>query len=945
MAVSIRTIGTVVLACLLSLTTAIITAVLSTTMKSNADDMKKGSSLMADEFAHLFLLERTSNVKEQVTEHIMSPVQHLLVLGKVNFELYHYDRDSQADALQVCRSMLALADQLDHPRFVRRLALMNYEHGDAHFIIEMFIGDHPGEEWNVTIYNEHDGKTLLYRDRIPLPLSEDLLGEAQTDLSRIGYHLDDHGEEYVQSWSRPQATYGGTLQFAHAIPMIEGLPPLDTPWLITEFSIDFIRDLLKKLAFAKGELNSLLAYNHPDYVPKTNENIICLVEQDTGILVECSHGFGSIPAGDGTWTRVKAVESDHPVIGPIFQKIGPLETAHMDEVLRFTLTGTPMFPIPPSDYFVRITSMSHGHDEEEGHGEEGGHGDEEEEHHEEGEGEEEDHHDEAEGGEGDHGGAGGGNSTNSTEEHHEEEEDHHEGGNKTTNSTEVEEDHHDEGTNVTKSSNSTAEEHHGEEPDHDAKGTNSTEEHHDEDEEDEEGHEEEEDHHGEEGEEGDHGEEGGHGEDVTEQGPPWVAVAMIPRAELLATFDEQSKNVDDNEKRGTMIAVVVASVIIIVSVVSIFAYETAVITPLVSLMSDMHLVEIMNLDELGDYETRTSMFAEIKGIRESFVAMVHMLIEYKAFMPSYLLHDDTEGEEEEGGSVSEKTKSKASIKSKASLRSSRCSTAIGAGGNAGPSKQIFALELNHQYCSIVTISVSFSGGPSEISNSYNSLMSFIVGRTSQYHPHVVISADYVQVAFNVPVRVMAFSDKSVLFAENVRKEGFGFVLGMSCEVADVHAGNVGVTTQKWYLVRGNEMIERKILAQYSEGKSFLACNEKMTTARYSGGTYMFSICEIIYLNDQAHCAYRIAERKAEDNEEWMYALSSSEGSSYGVYNKGVAAMLAGDTSGAQGLFDQCGGIDESKTILPQLRESLRTQTPYPGIPFTSRLVSSKLLTY
>ena len=824
MQVSIRTVGTAVLACLLSITTAVVTAVLVNTMKSNASDMTKASSVMADEFAEMFLSERSNNVKEQVGEHIMSPVQHLLKLGLSVFTVYNLNGSSLSDAVHTCRTMIALADQFNHPRFITQLSFVNLEVHNPHnsrdgFAIDMFVGPEVGDQWIVSIFNSKINKSRWYNDRVPFPTENDLLREEEGYQTSLYRHCD-HFEEYERSWSRPWVVRG-TLRISYAIPLVASV---GSPWLVTEFSIEFLKPLLQNLAFAKGELSTILAYDDPNYIPKYDENVICLVEQDTGIVVECSHGFGSVPVGDGSWTRVIATESEHPIVGPVFQQLGDLKTINENFLFRITSSGTMRYPIPPQDYFIKSVSMAHRHGDE---GEEG----------------------------------------------------HKEGHDEVSMTTSTEDDHHDE----------VDETHHEDDEDENHR----------------------------EGEEEEH-------KDVN-AGPPWVAVAIIPRAQLLATFDKQRDDVTKNEKRGTLIVLVIAGVIIVFSVIAVFVYETALISPLVLLMHDMHLVEQMRINDSNEYGQQETMFSEINGIRKSFIAMVDMLIEYKAFMPSYLLQD---GDGEDSSEEEFKT----------SIRRSRCSSKGSAAtqqfAEISPSRNLFALELSTQNCSFLTIAINFENSYSP-SESYNKLLSFIISHTLRLHPHIIVSANYIQIVFNAPVRIMSYSDKGLICADSIINEEFGFISGVSYEISEVGAGNVGCQSQKWYVVRGSDALECKILAQYAAYRrhQFVVCSEKVTSTRNSGSSYLFAAYDMLLVDSSMFVVYRTVEKRKEDNQEWMYSLSCDEGGIYCKYNKGFLNYISGNYDVAKILFNECKVIDRDVTIIDQLLESIDSQTPYPGVVF------------
>ena len=915
MAISIRTSSTVVLACLLCATTAVVTIVFVDTMMSNVDEMTSASSVMADEFAELFLSERIHTVKEQIGGHILHPVKYVLSLGKNTYDTYELDKSSVYDALRVSRTVLSLADQLHYTRFIQEIQFISFS-GDLlstdNIDIKMSIGSDEGDPWTVSQYNFETNMSSFYFDRYPLPLQADFIRRQYHEYQTLLYlHLNDH-DEYTNSWSRPRISPEGSLRISHAIPLEHDEEPFQSPWLVTDFSISFLRTLLQQIAFVVGEPFSTLGYDDPDYMPHFSDNILCLVEQDTGLLVECSHGFGITLLGNGSRKRIVASESDHPVVGPIFQHLGNLSEVEEETLFTITSTGTSRFPITSQEYFVKITSLRHDHD----HGDHGGeiatnstdHNDtghaEEEEHHDEGHHEEEEHHDE--GGEittTDH------NDTGHAEEEEHHDEDHHE-----------EEEHHEEERHD--------EDHHEEEKHHE-------EEHHDEDHHEEEEHHDE-DHHEEEKHHEDHHEEEHHEEEDEKinSSPPWLAVAIIPRAKLLAAFDKRTQDVRKNEEKGTITALIVAGVIIIGGVAVVFAYETALINPLLQIMRDMHEIEQMNMNHLGqEHRRRITLFQEINKIRLSFIEMTEILVEYKAFVPSYLLQGDEREPSSDNDNVDSDTR-RSSVSKKSQV--SAC--------GVSPLKTLFALDLHNQYCSFLTITTNFDDNLT--SSSYNEILSFLVATTIKLHPHVMVSAGFIQVVFNAPIRIIGFSDKGFHCANLLKRESFSFVTGISYEVGEAEVGNVGCQSQKWYVVRADELIELKVLSQYASYKKtpFIVCNEKVTTVRCSGSSYIFAAVDILRVTQNVVVLFRIMCQQEEIEEEWMYAVQSEEQSIYYKYNKGVFYFMSGQFEAAKNLLLECHGIDRSLTVLQNLVASVDSEEPYRGTsyPFSVSSATSPL---
>ena len=803
MVVSIRTVGTFVLTCVLSVTVAVLTGVLVSTMNSNVDDMVDASHIMADEFAEMFLFERVTNMREQVGEHVFGPVQHFLILGSTSFKLYNYSESSMSDVLRTCRSMLALADQLDSPRFLTEVSFLSFKSAnpnspETELGVKMILGEEVGDTWKVKQYDFASGKFIWFNDSIPLPLhqikEEPLVNDI--DLNR---HLDLDDYHFARSWSKPRLS-SDSLRISLALPLRPEQPSYSAPWIITDFSLVFIRKLLQSLASVTGEPSTPLAYDKPNYTPKTDENILCIVEQDTSLIVECTHGFASIPAVGGGWGRVIANQSDHPVIGPVFEQLGSLATVSHSKLFKFDSVGTARFPMAPETYFVKSISLTHAHEEEE-------------------------------------------------DDHDAEADDHDTGA-----------DDHNDG-------------HHKE--DHD---------------------------------------------EAIKASPPWLGIAIIPRSKLLQTFEKTTSNVEDSGRRGTVIALVVAFVIMCVALVTVYLYETALVRPLVALICDMREVEQMNIDHLGDaYRNQTTIFSEVNGIRTSFIAMVDMLIEYKAFMPSYLVVTDNDESEDQH------TVERRSV---CSGMTSLSSTVV----VPAPKASMFALDLNHQYCSFLTAAVSFDD--SNPSAGYNKFLSVLLSNGAKLHPHITVSGRFIQVAFNAPMRVLNFSDKGLACATAIEREKFSFVKGLSYEVADVEAGNVGCHQQKWFLIRTNRIVESRALSLYAAHKNSASifCDEAVTLPRYSGTQYLFSAFEVINVSGaQPAIVYRLMGLRKRQDEEWMYTMNSEEGTMLSKFNKGFSLLVSGQFEAAKEYLEDCRGGNFAN--LNALLRSVDGGKPYQGIAF------------
>ena len=766
LSISIRTAGTLVMACFLFFVTVTLGSLLVITMKGNVESMVDASNDMADDFARMFLFARTHNLEEQITGHLTQPVIHAVMVGISQFRIHNLDIDSLSNSLIACRACHTIAGQ-EELGFITEINYVNFQNADplhpkTKIGIRMLVNRNDDKKpIEVGLYNFNKSEILWYTDRVPSPEPQDFISKEPFNGSdMIRNHVTDNNK-YSNSWSRPRVV-DGVLRMSYAMAVRPDLHPYDTAWIVTDFSLSFTRGLLQTLAFSPGEPSSPLAFDDPNYVPKLDENILCIVERDTDYLIECSHGFVVEPNSNGSWSRIKGHESAHPVIGPIFQKLQREQRRGEAVLYKYSSAGTSKYPIPLQSYFVEEITMAV----------------------------------------------------------HEE---------------------HDATMHI------------------------------------------------------------------------WTGVAIIPRSSLLTVFDESTRNVKESNSRAIVVAIVVAGSIIVLGVAATFAYETALRAPLLRLVNDMHDVENMNIENLGEaYREHTTIFSEINGVKESFVKMIDMLLEYKAFMPSYLVG-------KEGSVVEDSDMNKSDRLSAPSISSTSSQTSVAV------CKSVFVLDLSKQVCSFLTVSLAFD--LTDVSFSYNSFLSTLTANNQKLQMHIIVGAAFIQVVFNASVKLVGFSDRGLACAVSIKNEDFKFVKGISYEVNEVEAGNVGCNYQKWFLVRAGKVIESRALSQYAAFRkcNYIVCNENVTTPRYSGHSYYYAAIDVLQLGEnKIQTIFRLAGERKMHEEEWMYSLEADERSALSKLNKAFSCIVSGEIDNAKMLLTECRQNDRKLSNIEALISSVES---------------------
>eukprot|EP01064_Diplonema_japonicum_P016001 TRINITY_DN2403_c3_g3_i1.p1 TRINITY_DN2403_c3_g3~~TRINITY_DN2403_c3_g3_i1.p1 ORF type:complete len:779 (+),score=204.26 TRINITY_DN2403_c3_g3_i1:76-2412(+) len=200
---------------------------------------------------------------------------------------------------------------------------------------------------------------FLYTDRYPSPTSDDLhwarFWSGPTFKPHHKYTRPDMTIGFMWSGITLDEPTGG-LQMGYGGPILKSGTLTDNLWVYSETLLALLRPLLQSI-IGGGEPLLFGEYNNTQYKPVLNETILCVLEEESGLLVECSHGYANLNIS-GVFKRVAANESEHPIIGPGVRAAAK-NPGNWEGV--FGTSGSARFPLPGNiRYFIDIEPLTGG---------------------------------------------------------------------------------------------------------------------------------------------------------------------------------------------------------------------------------------------------------------------------------------------------------------------------------------------------------------------------------------------------------------------------------------------------------------------------------------------------------------------------------------------------------------------------------------------------------
>eukprot|EP01060_Flectonema_neradi_P040827 TRINITY_DN9446_c0_g1_i1.p1 TRINITY_DN9446_c0_g1~~TRINITY_DN9446_c0_g1_i1.p1 ORF type:complete len:796 (+),score=136.68 TRINITY_DN9446_c0_g1_i1:82-2469(+) len=350
---------------LLFVTCAVTVTIFGLNSEDTIDNMSDTTKRTAYELVDALLKERVDLTASRLSNEFIQPPMDMVKMGIHIAENQQLNLTDKFTAFSLVRTMIS---SIIDSTFLEEAWVLKYENG---FLVHGVKGLKPSvrtDPFSIKYLLESNDSQITYTDRLPLPDERDIT-RFQTVIPSSRFISDeflDLNDNIARKWTIPQTDPSGILEIGYGLPLFPNMPAYTNIWILTEFMMPFIRPLLQSMVDGV-EVYTEDTYDAPTYAPHTNESILCLAERVTGLLVECSHGFGAVLSKDSTggetkWDREIARTSVHPVVGPafesLFEKYGTLSNVNHDDLIEFATTGTERFPIPVTKFFLRSTSIT-----------------------------------------------------------------------------------------------------------------------------------------------------------------------------------------------------------------------------------------------------------------------------------------------------------------------------------------------------------------------------------------------------------------------------------------------------------------------------------------------------------------------------------------------------------------------------------------------------------
>eukprot|EP01064_Diplonema_japonicum_P034517 TRINITY_DN7170_c0_g1_i3.p1 TRINITY_DN7170_c0_g1~~TRINITY_DN7170_c0_g1_i3.p1 ORF type:complete len:774 (+),score=111.25 TRINITY_DN7170_c0_g1_i3:100-2421(+) len=371
-------------------------------------------------------------------------------------------------------------------------------------------------------------------------------------------------------------------------------------------------------------------------------------------------------------------------------------------------------------------------------------------------------------------------------------------------------------------------------------------------------------------------------------GPLWSRVVITPYDALLREVEEHTDKERDNALNTIITVVFIALGVTVVAIMAASLIAVKISDPITKLVHDMHRVEVMDINGIEtSKEGSVSIVREVEEMKKSFLAMVAMLVEYKSFIPSHLIAEE---------SAEATTEESMSQKKSFSTKMTKSVDHI---------KNLFALDLTTKHCSVGSVMLKSSVSNSDLAAAYNEVLEGVLRSSTGTGVHVNLTFDSVVMCFNATTRLMSYTEKGLRAMAMFTQLDLSLVVGCSYEVATAAVGNVGTQASRFYAVCPDVIVRSRVVPGFaaSRGQNHVYCSTRVVETCKNFRFLTLDLLVVPSCNPVK--VSRLTEEKKVDSEEWMYSLDEEERLPHAVFNAAFQEMVDGKFKSAAVGFEKC----------------------------------------